>query len=143
MVRNHMNTFLRIKHDNDITLVDTEPSPDELLEYENDGLGPGPELDPMMPYLDDLDSKWNNRLCELFIDHLKNDEDLGVTSEDESTIDEMFRARLQRLQKERHRNSSRPGEGQQEAQKRIKGTKLGKLDRQRVNSRRCTVSPTR
>lgn len=89
------------------------------------------ELDPMVPYLDGLDSKWNIRSASS-VDHLKNNKELGVTSEDECTIEEMFRARLQRLQKERHRNSQRLSEGQQECQRQIKRTKLGKLDRQLV-----------
>jgi hypothetical protein len=136
-----MNTLLHIQQDSDITLDDTEPAPDELSAFENDGLGPGPALNPMMPYWDGLDSKWNDRLCELFIHHLKDDDALGVTSDDEPTITEMFHARLKRLQRERLRNSLRAGEGEQEGQIRIKQARLDKLSRQRPNSRRATVSP--
>jgi hypothetical protein len=136
-----MNALLHIQQDSDITLDDTEPSPDVLSSFESDGLGPGPELDPMVPYWDDLDSKWNDRLCELFIHHLKDDDALGVTSDDEHTITEMFHARLKRLKRERLENSLRAGEGQREGQIRIKQAKLGKLARQRPNSRRATVSP--
>jgi hypothetical protein len=136
-----MNSFLHIQHDSDITLDNTEPSPDVLSAFENDGQGTGPELDPMVPYWDDLDSKWNDRLCELFIDHLKDDDALGVTSDEENTVTEMFHARLKRLKRERTENTVRAGEGQRDGLIRIKQARLGKLNRQRPNSRRATVSP--
>lgn len=135
-----MNTLLHIGQDSNITSVNTEPSADELSAFENDGLGL--ELDPMIPYLDELDSKWNDRLCELFILHLKDDDEMEVTSDNEHTIAEMFHNRLQRLQRERHRNTIRAGEGPQEGQQRINQARLGKLARQRPNSRCHTVSLT-
>lgn len=137
-----MNALLHIEQDSDITSMTTELSADELSAFENDGLGSGPELDPMIPYWDELDSKWNDRLCELFILHLKDDDTMEVTSDDEHTITEMFHARLQRLQRERNRNSIREDEGQQEGRRRINQAKLGKLARQRPNTRRHTVSHT-
>jgi hypothetical protein len=134
-----MNTFLHIEQDNDIVAI-TEPPAGELSAFENDGIGQGPDLDPMVPYWDNLDSKWNDRLCELFIHHLKNDDALEVTSDEEPTITEMFHDRLKRLKRERLENSLRAGESQEEGRIRMKQAKLTKLGRQRPNTRRATVS---
>lgn len=136
-----MNTFLHIEQDNDIVTITAEPPAGELLAFENDGIGKGPILDPMVPYWDNLDSKWNDRLCELFIHHLKNDDALEVASDDEPVITEMFHARLKRLKRERLENSLREDESEDEGRTRLKQAKLGKLERQRPNSRRATVSP--
>jgi hypothetical protein len=133
-----MNACLGIKKDGDIVGADVEPSAQDVEQYEEDDTTEGPTLDPMQPCWDNLDSKWNDRLCELFVDHLKLNED--ICSDDEPTVEEMFRGRLQRLKRERLAASPRHGEGRKEASERMATSKSVQLARQRVNSRRQTVS---
>jgi hypothetical protein len=138
IVRRQMNSCLGINEDDDIIRAGVEPSAQDVESYEEDDEAEGPTLDPMQPCWDNLDSKWNDRLCELLVEHLKLTEDLR--SEDELTIEEMFRSRLQRLKRLRLKALPRHGEGQQGVRERMATSKSAQLARQRVNSRRQTVS---
>jgi hypothetical protein len=139
IVRRHMNACLGIKNDGDIIWADVEPSAQDVERYEEDDAIEGPTLDPMQPCWDNLDSIWNDRLGELLVDHLKLAEE-DLCSEDEPIIEEMFRNRLQRLKRMRLAALPRHGEEQKGVRERMATSKSAQLARQRVNSRRQTVS---
>jgi hypothetical protein len=91
-----MNQLMNINADAEIHKVNcaTEEDADDF----EDGETVGPELNPMCPYLDSSRyTRWNNELCELFVEHFQEEEEAVFTKRDREMIEEMFLARLGRL----------------------------------------------
>lgn len=127
-----MNELLGISKNDDIISVDLA-TPDEVQDYEN-GDGNEPSLQPMRPYLEGkLLVEWNNRLCELFVEHLAKKERWELEKEVRDVLETAFENRLSTLQKNMRRLADKT-EGQIKEMKRISGKK------QRASSRRDKVS---
>jgi hypothetical protein len=87
-----MNGLLGIKQSSDIAHVDI-PSAEDVKHFKQDS--DGPQLKPMQAHWDDLDSPWNDRLCELFLHHCTSCyKDMEFDSDTDTTIEDMFRRRL-------------------------------------------------
>ena len=113
-----MNRLMNITADAEIHKVNcaTEEEADDFEE----GYTEGPELNPMRPYLETgRNTKWNYELCELFVEHFQEEQEVILSKSDIDIVEDMFLARLSRLHKrgesirpipQRHRR--RRGKGQ-------------------------------
>jgi hypothetical protein len=129
-----MNKLLGISKNDDIVKVNLATH-DEVQEYET-GNGDEPSLSPMRPYLEGkLLVEWNNRMCELFVEHLAKKEGWDLKEEVKRILETAFENRLSTLQKNfrRLRNKS---EEQIEEMKQVDGKC------QRASSRRDKVIHT-
>src|SRR5271169_2698864 len=91
-----MNRLIGIKKDKEISGIDcaTEEEVDEFEE----GTTTPPVLCPMRPYLNSTrHTSWNDTLCEMFVEHFEEEEDIELTPDDKATIEVMFVNRLSRL----------------------------------------------
>ena len=139
-MRKSMNELLGIKHSNDVAYLDEIPSKEDVERFEEDNTG-GPQLKPMRPYWDDLNSSWNDQLCELFLQHLTSrleEDTLGLDNEAE--IEDMFRQRLRSLRREVLKTKARRGEKSSEISGCLKQAHLKSLVWQRPNTRHSQVS---
>ena len=97
-LRLRMNKLLGISKNDDIVRIDLATH-EEVQDYET-GNGAEPSLDPMRPYLEGkLLVEWNNRLCEMFVEHLAEKEQWDLTEEVRCTLEMAFENRLSTLQK--------------------------------------------
>ena len=95
-IRESMNRLMNITADAEIHKVDcaTEEEVDEFEE----GLIGGPKLNPMRPYLETgRCTKWNYELCELFVEHFQDEQEVEFPNSHREIIADMFLARLGRL----------------------------------------------
>jgi hypothetical protein len=91
-----MNRLMNIESDKGISKVDCATE-EEVEQYE-EGVALAPELQPMRPYLNSTRrTNWNDMLCELFVEHIEEDEKVTLTPGNKETMEKMFHNRLDRL----------------------------------------------
>jgi hypothetical protein len=129
-----MNELLDISKNDDIINIELATR-EEVDSYEN-GDEDEPTLQPMRPYLEgNLLVQWNNRLCELFIEHLADKKGWELTDSARNILETAFENRLSTLQKVLRRLENKTQE-EIDDMKRISGKQ------QRASSRRDKVSCT-
>jgi hypothetical protein len=129
-----MNELLGISKNDDIVSIDLATR-DEVDSYEN-GDTDEPPLQPMRPYLEGkLLVEWNNKLCELFIEHLADKKGWELTDSVKDVLETAFENRLSTLQKLLRRLENKTQE-EIDNMKRVSGKQ------QRASSRRDRVSRT-
>ena len=90
-----MNQAMLIKQDKDVLgdfyMFNTSKK-HQMMSYKNNQNNVGPNLNPMLPNLDDLGGKWNDQLFKLFVVMCRDsgNADKLTTDEDEYEIHEMF-----------------------------------------------------
>jgi hypothetical protein len=131
-----MNELIGIKKNEDIRDIDG-PRDEDVDLYEKDD-GPGPTLDPMRPYFTTIKCEWNNCLAEQFVRHvIEVYEHLEFDEEDMMELEEVFWDRMQYLKREFSPKVIGRGKNSPNA---VFNHKMEKLNRQRPNTRRLTVS---
>ena len=127
-----MNKLLGISRNDDIVKIDLATY--EQVESYETGNGDEPTLNPMRPYLNGkLLIEWNNKICELFVEHLAKEKEWRLTEFARDVLETAFENRLSTLQKNVRRLANKSQE-QIEEMKRVNG------NRQRASSRRDKVS---
>lgn len=84
---------------------------EEEVDGFEEGTTAGPaELSPMRPYLNSIQhTRWNDALCEMFLEHFEEEQEIEMTPDTKTTVEKMFLDRLNRLVrpwKESHKFSS-------------------------------------
>jgi hypothetical protein len=135
-----MNLCLGIEKDDEIIWVEAA-DPSEVERYEEEEID-GPDLKPMQPSWDCIDSAWNDHLCEIFLDHFKKRQagNFDFDSDMEQDIEDTFRRRLRTLKRKIRQAKPQKGESRAAANERLTQGKLKALKRQRPNTRRNQVS---
>jgi hypothetical protein len=129
-----MNELLGISKNDDIINIDLATS-EEVDNYEN-GYEDEPPLQPMCPYLKgNLLVEWNNRLCELFVEHLADKKGWELTDPATEVLETAFENRLSTLRKLLRRLENK-------TQEEIDNMKHVSGKQQRASSRRDRVSLT-
>lgn len=91
-----MNRLMGIGKDNEIFKVDCATE-EEIKEFE-EGTMTGPGLCPMRPYLNSTrHTSWNDTLCDMFVEHFKEEEGTVLTLDNKMMIENMFLDHLSRL----------------------------------------------
>ena len=127
-----MNRLMNITADAEIHKVNcaTEEEADDFEE----GYTEGPELNSMRPYLETgRNTKWNYELCELFVEHFQEEQEVILSKSDIDIVEDMFLARLSRLSRTWREYQAHTPEAQEE-----KGQRTKELARR--NTRRVDVS---
>src|SRR5271168_2057213 len=107
-----MNEAMSIKQDNDIlgdlyTLNTSKKR--QMMSYENNQNNLGPNLNPMLPNWDELDGKWNDQWCRLFVFWYRDDcnGDKVTTDKNKYTIHKIFMDRLQQYKNLNKQNETK------------------------------------
>ena len=145
-----MNELMGIKHDKDVLKDDdlyepNTPKKRKMAAYEENQKMPGPDLAPMAPNWDEIDSKWNEELFRLFIVNCEENDDSDAirTDKDQYNIHEMFMDLLQRLRNLIKRSRPMDDELQEDCVAHLNLKKAVELKRQRHHSRHGEVSGNR
>jgi hypothetical protein len=125
-----MNLLLGIIKDKQITRVDcaTEEEVDEFEE----GTTAAPQLCPMRPYLNTArHTSWNDALCEMFIEHFEEEQEIELSPDNKTTIEIMFVDRLSRLV--RPWRDSQKFSSEELHERELKSNKLSRRNTRRVD----------
>lgn len=91
-----MNRLMHISKDKDVSRIDC--ATEEEVEGFSEGTMTAPEIDPMRPYLNSTrQTSWNDALCEMFVQHFEEEQDIELTPDEKDTVEIMFLDRLGRL----------------------------------------------
>jgi hypothetical protein len=138
-VRLEMNKCLGISKNEEI--IDIELATLEEVESYAKDQQDEPSLKPMRPYLEGkLLVEWNNRLCELFVEHLAEMHDWELTDDVRDVLETAFENRLSTLQKDLRRLENKTQE-EIEAMKHISGKQTRASSRRDKVSCKLTASP--
>ncbi len=146
-VRKHLHSLLRIEHTADISKFSDEiyardtPLQRRMAAYEEHGLG-RPDFEPMQVNWKDFNGKWNESLCECFLQHcVKEGLGEGDPNADElQLVTNIFWERLGRIRTWINSNSPKQMETIEEAEIRSAERHRDTLVVARRNTRRQQVS---
>ena len=136
-VRTMMNDFIGIMKDEDIVRI-PKVSIGEVKAFE-DETGAGPKLKPMRLYFDStMKHPWNADLAEQFVSHFQSR--AAVDENDEDDIWDLFKQRFLNLKRRISERKLKDNEDEVGALQRVVNKQKERLDGQRPNTRRGTVS---
>ena len=125
-----MNRLMNITADAEILKVHCATE-EEVDSFEDDQTV-GPELNQMRPYLaTGRHTRWNDELCELFVEHFQEEEEGMFTSHDKEMVEDMFLDRLRRLSRTWREFQTLTPNAQEEKRQRTK--KLARRNTRRVD----------
>lgn len=136
-VRPMMNELIGIMKDTDVVKI-TGPSIAEVNAFENE-TGAGPKLKPMRLYLDGkMKHPWNADLAEQFVSQFMSK--FAVDENDEDDIWDLFKQRFLNLKRKVSERKLKEDEDEVGALQRVANKDKARLEGQRPNTRRGTVS---
>ena len=146
-VRKHLHSLLGIEHTADIAKYSDEiftsdtPLQQRMAAYEERGFGQ-PDLEPMRVNWNVFNGKWNETLCERFVEYcVKEGFGEGNPNQDElQLVTNIFWERLERIRTWINTNSPKKRETAEEAEIRNAERHRSTLEVARRNTRRQQVS---